>query len=58
MFINFIIEEKGVYDHNLFLSASHAHNVYFGYLVSGGIVIFSIFFPISDSPFSICFDLV
>ena len=40
---NFIVEEKGVFDHSLFLAASHAHNVYLSYLVSGGILIFSVF---------------
>jgi O-antigen ligase len=40
---NFIIEDKGAYDDNLFYTASHAHNVYYSYLVSGGILIFSIF---------------
>jgi O-antigen ligase len=40
---NLIIEEKGAYDNSLFLAASHAHNVYLGYIVSGGILIFSIF---------------
>jgi O-antigen ligase len=38
-----IIEEKGVFDNSIFLAASHAHNLYFGYIVSGGILIFSIF---------------
>lgn len=40
---NLIVEEKGAFDGQLFLAASHAHNVYFGYIVSGGILIFSIF---------------
>ena len=37
-----IVEEKGAFDDQLFLAASHAHNLYFGYIVSGGILIFSI----------------
>jgi len=38
-----IIEDQGVFDPDLFLTSAHAHNVYFTYLVSGGLLIFSIF---------------
>lgn len=38
-----VIKEKGIFDPSLFLIGPHTHNVYFNYLVSGGILIFSIF---------------
>ena len=38
-----IIEDKGVFDSSKYISSSHAHNVYFNYLVSGGALLFSIF---------------
>jgi len=38
-----ILQDKGVFDKNLYYRSSHAHNVYFNYLVSGGLLIFSIF---------------
>ena len=38
-----IIKDKGVFNSNEYLSGSHAHNVYYTYLVSGGLLIFSIF---------------
>jgi O-antigen ligase len=38
-----IIKNKGVFDQSQYQIAPHAHNVYFNYLVSGGILIFSIF---------------
>jgi hypothetical protein len=38
-----VINEKGIFDPSLFLIGPHTHNVYFNYLVSGGILIFSIF---------------
>ena len=38
-----IIKDKGVYNSDDYLKSSHAHNVYYTYLVSGGLVIFSIF---------------
>ncbi|MDA9031039.1 O-antigen ligase family protein [Candidatus Pseudothioglobus singularis] len=40
---NLIIQDKGIFDSNLYATASHSHNVYFNYLLSGGILIFSIF---------------
>jgi heme A synthase len=39
----YIIADKGVFDSKLYRSSSHAHNVFFTYLVSGGLLIFSIF---------------
>jgi O-antigen ligase len=38
-----IIKDKGVFDSKLYLPGSHAHNVFYTYLVSGGLLIFSIF---------------
>ena len=38
-----IIKDKGVYNSNEYLPSSHAHNVYYTYLASGGLLIFSIF---------------
>tara|TARA_B110000008_G_scaffold262549_1_gene285004 strand:+ start:64 stop:1308 length:1245 start_codon:yes stop_codon:yes gene_type:complete len=38
-----VIRDQGVFDSSQFIASSHAHNVYFNYLVSGGILIFSIF---------------
>lgn len=38
-----VIKNKGVFDPNNFLTSAHTHNVYFNYLVSGGLLIFSIF---------------
>jgi hypothetical protein len=38
-----IIKDKGVFNASDFLHGSHAHNVYYTYLTSGGILIFSIF---------------
>lgn len=38
-----IINDKGVFDDSEYLHSSHAHNVYYTYLVSGGLLIFSIF---------------
>jgi hypothetical protein len=38
-----IIKDKGVYNSDDYLKSSHAHNVYYTYLVSGGLLIFSIF---------------
>ena len=38
-----IIEDKGVFNASEYLPSSHAHNVYYTYLVSGGLLIFSIF---------------
>ena len=38
-----VLKEKKVFDKNLYLTSSHAHNVYLTYLVSGGLLIFSIF---------------
>jgi hypothetical protein len=38
-----IIKDKGVFKASEYLPGSHAHNVYFTYLVSGGLLIFSIF---------------
>ena len=39
----YIIADKGVFNRSLYDSASHAHNVFFNYLISGGVLIFSIF---------------
>ncbi len=39
----YIIADKGVFDINLYLESAHPHNVYYNYLTSGGILIFSIF---------------
>jgi hypothetical protein len=38
-----IIKDKGVFNASEYLPGSHAHNVYYTYLVSGGLLIFSIF---------------
>jgi O-antigen ligase len=38
-----VIADKGVFNSKLYSSASHAHNVFFTYLISGGLLIFSIF---------------
>ena len=38
-----VLKDKEVFDNNLYVRSSHAHNVYFTYLVSGGLLIFSIF---------------
>ena len=38
-----IIKDKGVFNGSEYLLSSHAHNVYYTYLVSGGLLIFSIF---------------
>jgi hypothetical protein len=38
-----IIKDKGVLNASEYLPGSHAHNVYYTYLVSGGLLIFSIF---------------
>lgn len=38
-----IIEDKGVFDSSLYINSSHAHNVYYSYLVAGGLLLFSIF---------------
>jgi|ETNmetMinimDraft_13_1059891.scaffolds.fasta_scaffold11693_2 hypothetical protein len=38
-----VVKDKGVLDGKLYLPGSHAHNVYYTYLVSGGLLIFSIF---------------
>jgi len=38
-----IIKDKGVYNSDEYLPSSHAHNVYYTYLTSGGLLIFSIF---------------
>lgn len=38
-----IIRDKKVFEDNKYSSSSHTHNVYYNYLVSGGILIFSIF---------------
>ena len=39
----YVIADKGVFNLNLYSTASHAHNVFFNYLISGGLLIFSIF---------------
>ncbi len=38
-----IIKDKGTFNASEYLPGSHAHNVYYTYLVSGGLLIFSIF---------------
>ena len=38
-----IIEDHGVLDTSKYLRGSHAHNVFYTYLVAGGILVFSIF---------------
>ena len=38
-----VLKDKGVLDSELYLPSSHAHNVYYNYLVSGGLLTFSIF---------------
>jgi len=38
-----IIKDKGFFDGGVYLKSAHAHNVYYTYLTSGGILIFSIF---------------
>ena len=38
-----VIRDKGIFDNSKFISSAHAHNLYFTYLVSGGILIFTIF---------------
>lgn len=38
-----VVKVEGVYNQNKFSPASHPHNIYYTYLVSGGLVIFSIF---------------
>jgi hypothetical protein len=38
-----IIKDKGVFNASEYLPSSHAHNVYYTYLLSGGLLIFSIF---------------
>jgi len=38
-----VLKDKAVFDNNLYMTGVHAHNVYFNYLVSGGLLIFSIF---------------
>ena len=38
----YVIADKGVFNTEDYLAASHAHNLYYTYLVSGGLLIFSI----------------
>jgi len=38
-----VLEDGGVFDEEIFRVGAHTHNVYFNYLVSGGLLIFSIF---------------
>ena len=38
-----VIKDKGVFDNDFISPGSHAHNVYYTYLISGGLLIFSIF---------------
>jgi hypothetical protein len=38
-----VIKDKGYYDASQFLPSAHPHNIYYTYLVSGGIVMFSVF---------------
>lgn len=41
--IDEVLNKKGVFDISQFQVSSHPHNVYYNYLVSGGILIFSVF---------------
>lgn len=38
-----VIKDKGIFDQSQFIPSSHAHNLYYTYLVGGGILIFTIF---------------
>lgn len=38
-----VLKHKEVYNWSLYASSAHAHSVYYNYLVSGGLLIFSIF---------------
>lgn len=38
-----VIKELGFFESNNYFESAHAHNVYFNYLVSGGLLIFSVF---------------
>ena len=38
-----VLDNKGFFDKSLYLQGAHTHNLYFNYLVSGGLLIFSIF---------------
>lgn len=38
-----VIKEKGEYDSSEFLPSAHPHNVYYTYLVSGGMIMFFVF---------------
>jgi hypothetical protein len=38
-----VIKEKGKYDENKFMPYAHPHNVFYNYLIGGGVVAFSIF---------------
>lgn len=38
-----VLQERGVYNKNDFMPYAHPHNVYYTYLVGGGLVMFSIF---------------
>jgi hypothetical protein len=38
-----VLKDKKIFDDNLYLTHPHAHNVYYTYLVSGGLLIFSVF---------------
>lgn len=38
-----ILKDKEAFDGDLYFPSSHAHNIYYTYLVSGGLLIFSIF---------------
>jgi len=38
-----VIKDKGYYDASQFLPSAHPHNIYYTYLVSGGMVMFSVF---------------
>ena len=37
-----ILKNNKVFDNSLYLSSSHTHNLFYNYLVSGGILLFSI----------------
>ena len=40
---DFVISDKGVYDSSKFIPSAHPHNVFYTYLISGGLIMFSVF---------------
>jgi hypothetical protein len=53
-----VLQDLGVYEWNNYMESSHAHNLYYSFLVSGGLVIFSIFVMFWLSIFWIIFELI